>query len=68
MHPDSSPYLDTEACNVLTNLLKECHKNHSNLKFFGHCNDLDMEMRKCLKNENMEKRMKNRNMAVASGI
>uniref|UniRef100_A0A8C0RC44 COX assembly mitochondrial protein n=2 Tax=Canis lupus familiaris TaxID=9615 RepID=A0A8C0RC44_CANLF len=28
MHPDSSPYLDTEACNVLTNLLKECHKNH----------------------------------------
>ncbi|CAD7674868.1 unnamed protein product [Nyctereutes procyonoides] len=46
MHPDSSPYLDTEACNVLTNLLKECHKNHSNLKFFGHCNDLDMEMRK----------------------
>nr|XP_035939086.1 COX assembly mitochondrial protein 2 homolog [Halichoerus grypus] len=60
IHPDLSAHSPAEECNVFINLLKECHKNHSILKFFGHCNDLNLEMRKCLKNEYMEKRTKSR--------
>ncbi|CAD7682345.1 unnamed protein product [Nyctereutes procyonoides] len=51
MHPDLSPHLHTEECNILTNFI---------LKLFGHCNDLDEEIRKYLKNEYLEKRTKSK--------
>ncbi|XP_053304960.1 COX assembly mitochondrial protein 2 homolog isoform X2 [Spea bombifrons] len=60
MHPDLSPHLHTDECNVVINMLKQCHLDNKFLKYFGQCNDINREMLKCLKKEYEDNRAKNR--------
>uniref|UniRef100_A0A8C5R6G1 COX assembly mitochondrial protein n=1 Tax=Leptobrachium leishanense TaxID=445787 RepID=A0A8C5R6G1_9ANUR len=60
MHPDLSPHLHTEECNVLINLLKLCHQDNKFLKYFGQCNDIDKDMLKCLRKEYSDNRARSR--------
>ncbi|XP_073990095.1 COX assembly mitochondrial protein 2 homolog isoform X3 [Rhodnius prolixus] len=51
MHPDLSPHLHTEECNILISKLKDCHTNNKISKFFGACSEADRELLRCLKKE-----------------
>jgi len=51
MHPDLSKHLHTPECNLLAEQLSKCHKDHNIKKFFGFCNEIDMDLTKCLRKE-----------------
>jgi COX assembly protein 2 len=59
MHSDLSSHLHGPECNALIDALKKCHREHSFLKFVGHCNDINNAMLKCLRKEREVKRKKN---------
>ncbi|XP_046394398.1 COX assembly mitochondrial protein 2 homolog isoform X2 [Ischnura elegans] len=59
MHPDLSPHLHTEECNLLINELKACHEENKFRKFLGVCNDLDKKLTDCLRKERQANRQAN---------
>ena len=58
MHSSLAPHLHEE-CLEIIDMLKTCHEQHSVGKFFGMCNDLKLQLRKCLMNEREKKRRAN---------
>ena len=54
MHSPLDAHLHTPECNEIIKKLIECHAQNSKFKqAFGVCTDIDMEMRKCTRNERL---------------
>jgi len=60
MHPDLSPHLHSEECNLLIQQLKQCRDEHPWRKFTGYCDVLDNKVWKCCKAERLARRDRNR--------
>ena len=64
MHSSLAPHLHTEECNKIIAALLQCHAEKSMFQqWLGACNDLDMQMRKCTKNERLGRIDENRQSA-----
>ena len=59
MHPPLDLHLHSEDCCKVIKALLSCHKTHPIKKYLGACNDLKLELNKCLHKEYLERRRLN---------
>eukprot|EP00088_Acartia_fossae_P030532 TRINITY_DN31517_c0_g1_i1.p1 TRINITY_DN31517_c0_g1~~TRINITY_DN31517_c0_g1_i1.p1 ORF type:complete len:101 (+),score=22.22 TRINITY_DN31517_c0_g1_i1:63-365(+) len=65
MHVPLDEHLHTDECNKIIKELQRCHDQMSLFRqFFGACNQLDFEMRKCTKKERLAARDANKEDAL----
>ena len=64
MHPSLSSHLHTPECQQLIEELKKCHADNKFLKYFGKCNNEDVQMVNCLNRERQARREANREKTV----
>ncbi len=59
MHTNLAPHLHTEECNKIIAALQKCHAETPTWKqWMGFCNDFDFAMRKCCKQERLDRTAK----------
>lgn len=56
MHTDLSRHLHTAKCNEIIEMFLKCHEDNPLKKFLGYCDVEERQMRRCLKEERLEKR------------